>query len=95
MLPQEYINLYDKFADDIFQYCYLKVSDRAQAKEILQHTFMRTWEFAQQFTTEDFPKIFYRTADELIDRHRLVTAMKPILNPGLKIKPRTKAKKLL
>ncbi len=41
----EFIKAYDMYADAIFRYCFFRVYSRAQAEEITQDAFMKTWEY--------------------------------------------------
>lgn len=39
-----FLNTYDAYADAIFRFCSLKVSDRERAQDLTQETFMRYWQ---------------------------------------------------
>jgi RNA polymerase sigma-70 factor (ECF subfamily) len=39
-----FLEVYDRYADDIFRFCVLKVSNRETAQDIAQETFMRYWQ---------------------------------------------------
>ena len=75
----EYIKAYDEFSDAIFRYCYLKVSNREKAKDIMQDTFIKVWEYINK---DDAPAIsnirafLYKTAGNLvIDEYRKKKAL--------------------
>jgi RNA polymerase sigma-70 factor (ECF subfamily) len=40
-----FLKAYDEYADALFRHCYLHLSDREQAKDLVQETFMKTWEY--------------------------------------------------
>jgi len=40
-----FIKAYDEYSDAIFRYCLFRVFDREKAKELMQETFTKTWEF--------------------------------------------------
>lgn len=42
---QIFIEAYDEHADAIFRYCLFRVYDREKAKELMQETFTKTWEY--------------------------------------------------
>lgn len=40
----EFLRTYDTYADDIYRFCVLKVSNREQAQDLTQEVFMRFWQ---------------------------------------------------
>lgn len=69
-----YEKIYDEFADAIFRYCYLKVSDREKAKDIMQDTFIKVWRHFNNKNNKEIMNIrafLYKTASNLIiDQYR-------------------------
>ncbi len=64
---KEFLKAYDELSDPLFRYCYLRLFNRARAKEIMQETFTRTWEYLGKGSSIDNMKAFlYRTARNLI-----------------------------
>ena len=62
----EFIAAYDAHADAIFRYCYFKVYDRERAKDLMQETFTKTWEYlARGREVEALRPFLYRTAHNL------------------------------
>jgi RNA polymerase sigma-70 factor (ECF subfamily) len=62
-LQKEFEKAYDLYADAIFRHCYLRVSDRELAKDLMQETFMKTWEYlASGKDIDDVRPFLYRTA---------------------------------
>ena len=58
---------YDEYSDAIFRHCYFRVFNRELAKELVQETFMRTWEYISQGNNVDNVRAFlYRVANNLI-----------------------------
>lgn len=58
-----YIAAYDQYAEPIFRYCYYRVYDRERARDLMQETFTRTWEYLRRGNTVDNLRAFlYRTA---------------------------------
>lgn len=58
---------YEEYADAIFRHCYFHTFRREDAKEIMQETFMKTWEYiASGKEVEQVRPFLYRTATNLI-----------------------------
>lgn len=66
------IEAYDKFSDAIFRHCYLRVSDREKARDIMQDTFTRTWQYmVGGREIKNLKAFLFRTANNLIiDEYR-------------------------
>lgn len=61
------MRIYDEFADAIFRHCYLRVSDRERAKELVQETFIRAWNYLSEGKkVEQMRALLYRMANNLI-----------------------------
>ena len=41
---EQFIAVYDRYADDLFRFCILKVSSRVVAEDLTQEVFMRFWQ---------------------------------------------------
>lgn len=58
---------YDQYADAIFRHCYLRLSDRERAKEIMQDAFIKAYEYAGKGNQiENVRALLYRIANNLI-----------------------------
>lgn len=68
----QFLKAYDDLADPIYRHCYYRVSDRERARDIMQETFTRTWEYISRNGHIDNLRAFlYRTAHNLIvDEYR-------------------------
>lgn len=69
---EQLLEAYDLYADAIFRHCALRVSDRELAKDLMQDTFMKTWEFMAGGKSKDIENIrafLYRIANNLIIDH--------------------------
>ena len=44
IITKEFTELYASESDAIFRYCYFRINDREQAKDIIQEAFMRVWD---------------------------------------------------
>lgn len=69
---RQFIEAYDALASDIFRYCYRKISDRETAKDLMQQSFTKTWDYlAKGGVIESFKPFLYRVADNVItDQYR-------------------------
>lgn len=66
-LEQELEKAYNEYADAIFRHCYFRLFDRERGKELMQETFMRTWNFlCDGKTIENMRAFLYRIANNLI-----------------------------
>ena len=64
---EQFLRIYDEFADAIFRHCYLRVSDRERAKELAQETFIRAWKYLSEGKKVDQMRaLLYRMANNLI-----------------------------
>lgn len=69
-LEQKLLSAYNQYADAIFRHCYFRVSDKGKAEDIMQETFMKTWQ--QIVRGEDIREMrafLYRVANNLIIDH--------------------------
>lgn len=71
--PQEaFLKCYDEQADALFRFCTFKVNDRELAKDLVQDTFMKTWEYiAAGNKVENVKAFLYKTLNHaIIDYYR-------------------------
>lgn len=65
--PQAFTDLFDRYAQPIFRHCYFHVRNAQMAEDLLQETFVRTWEYLATGKHISNEKAFlYRTASNLI-----------------------------
>lgn len=58
---------YEAYADAIFRHCYFRVFNRDRAKELMQETFMKTWEYLSKGEKVDNIRAFlYKVANNLV-----------------------------
>lgn len=72
-MEKEFLKAYNDFADAIFRYCYFRVGDREAAKDIMQETFTKTWQYIviKEGEVENIRAFLYKIATNLIiDRSR-------------------------
>lgn len=63
----EFSDAYHEHKDAIFRHCYFHTFDREQAKDVLQETFVKTWEYlAAGNELKNIRAFLYRVATNLI-----------------------------
>ncbi|MEA2715166.1 MAG: hypothetical protein QOG91_194 [Candidatus Parcubacteria bacterium] len=69
---QQLEQAYHDHADALFRFCLYKLSDREQAKDLLQETFVRAWQFlSRDGTVDNFKAFLYKIMSNLIiDEYR-------------------------
>ena len=61
-----FIESYEKYANDIFRYCVYRVFDRERAKELMQESFTKTWQYMGKDKEIDNMRAFlYKVAHNL------------------------------
>ncbi len=72
-LKAEFTKAYDEYADAIFRHCYFRISDRERARDLMQETFIKTWDYIlkNDERIDNLRAFLYRTANNLvIDEYR-------------------------
>lgn len=69
---EHFIKAYDEFSDAIFRHCFFKLNSRELAKDAMQDTFMKTWEYiTQKGEIKNIKAFLYQVANNLIiDQYR-------------------------
>ncbi|MEY4723588.1 MAG: hypothetical protein RLZZ324_1101 [Candidatus Parcubacteria bacterium] len=66
-IHDEFLKAYDALSDAIFRHCYYRCFDREHAKELMQETFMKTWEkLAAGDEILNLKAFLYRVAGNLV-----------------------------
>jgi RNA polymerase sigma-70 factor, ECF subfamily len=66
-LESQLSDAYDEYADAIFRHCYFRLHERELGKDMMQQTFMKTWEYLSTGKeVENMRAFLYRTANNLI-----------------------------
>lgn len=66
-IEKQFLKSYDDIADPLFRYCYFRIGDRERAKDLVQESFMKTWQYLSQGNTVDNIRAFlYRVARNAI-----------------------------
>lgn len=62
-----FLAAYDQHADAIYRHCYFRVFSRARAEELVQETFMKTWQYiAGGKEVKNIRAFLYQVANNLI-----------------------------
>ncbi len=71
-LSQEFGDAYERYSDELFRHCSLRLSDRERALELMQETFVRAWQYVQRGEeVREIRPFLYRTLRNLIiDEYR-------------------------
>ena len=65
--PLAFPEAYHEYKDAIFRHCYFHVFDREHAKDLLQETFIKTWQYLTEGHDIDNVRAFlYRVATNLV-----------------------------
>ena len=69
-ITDDFMKAYENYSDAIFRHCYFRLYDRERATEMMQETFVRTWE--QVRTGREIKNVrafLYRVANNLVIDH--------------------------
>jgi RNA polymerase sigma-70 factor (ECF subfamily) len=71
-LRQRFSDAYERYSDELFRHCSLRLSDRERALELTQECFLKTWQYIERGEkVEEFRPFLYRTLRNLIiDEYR-------------------------
>lgn len=62
-----FLKAYDDYSQAIFRYCYFRVFDREQARDLVQETFMKTWEYlASGKEVQNLRAFLYKVANNMV-----------------------------
>jgi len=64
---QELLAHYDLLADSLFRHCYFRTNDREVAKDIIQDTFIKSWQYVKKGKRiENIKAFLYKVTNNLI-----------------------------
>ena len=90
--PEQFTKAYEAYADAIFRHCFFRVRNREIALDLMQETFLKTWQHIQRASAEiaNIRPFLYTVANNLvIDRSRkkreasLESLLEQGFNPGV------------
>lgn len=69
---EQFMKAYDELSDAIFRHCWFRIGDRERAKDLMQDTFTKSWQYISEGTEVSNLKGFlYKVANNLIiDEYR-------------------------
>jgi RNA polymerase sigma-70 factor (ECF subfamily) len=64
--------IYELHADAVFRFASIKLSDREKAKDVVQESFVKLWEYMSSEVTVDNPKalLFRIASNSIVDHYR-------------------------
>jgi RNA polymerase sigma-70 factor (ECF subfamily) len=69
-MEQQFTKACEDYSDALFRYCFLKVSDREIAKDLVQETFMKTWSYlVKGEKVQNIRAFFYKILGNLVVDH--------------------------
>jgi RNA polymerase sigma-70 factor (ECF subfamily) len=78
---------YDEFADAIYRHCYFRVFQKERAEELVQETFVKTWQYLVNGQSVNNLRAFlYRVANNLIvdeSRRKKETSLEALQDQGV------------
>src|SRR3989344_6356784 len=86
--PKEplFLKAYDQYADALFRYCYLRLYDRTEARDMVQETFLRTWRYlGEKGPIENIRAFLYKIATNLIinkNQRKRATSLEALAEKG-------------
>lgn len=85
-LLDEFSDVYQEYKDAIFRHCYFRTLNREQAKDILQDTFIKTWQYlASGHKIDNMRAFLYKVATNLIindSRHKKSVSLEALQEAG-------------
>lgn len=66
-LQRQFLESYDELSDAIFKHCFFRVSDREVALDLMQESFLKTWQYLSKGNDiHDVKAFVYRVANNMI-----------------------------
>src|SRR3989338_6519305 len=71
-IMEQFEKAYDELSDAIFRHCWFRIGDREKAKDLMQDTFTKSWQYISQGTqVKNLRPFLYKVANNLIiDEYR-------------------------
>ncbi len=93
-----FIEAYDLYSDAIYRHCYFRVFKKARAEELVQVTFMKTWEYIKKGNEiENIRAFLYKVANNLIideSRKRKEESLDDLLDQNIFMEPSYREEKI-
>lgn len=93
-MEKDFLVAFDEHSDALFRHCFLRLRDREIAKDVVQETFAKTWDYLSKGKKVDHMRAFlFRVANNLIvdttRRKRSVSLDNMIEADGFEVKDET------
>jgi RNA polymerase sigma-70 factor (ECF subfamily) len=93
-MEKDFLVAFDEHSDALFRHCFVRLRDREIAKDVVQETFAKTWDYLAKGKKVDHMRAFlYRVANNLIvdtvRRKRSVSLDNMIEADGFEVKDET------
>lgn len=89
-MEEQFLQAYDELADGIFRHCYFRIYDYERARELMQETFTRAWEYlAKGKKVQNLKAFIYKIATNIIideTRKKKTVSLEEIIEQGTEIK---------
>src|SRR3989344_8504478 len=71
-IMEQFMKAYDELSEAIFRHCWFRIGDREKAKDLMQDTFTRSWQYISEGTkVNNLRPFLYKVANNLIiDEYR-------------------------
>lgn len=90
-MKQKLIDAFDAHSDAIYRHCYFRVFKKTRAEELVQETYMKTWDYMKKGNKIDNVRAFlYKVANNLIideSRKRKEESLDDLLEQNIFIEP--------
>ncbi len=69
-VEKQFLAAYDAYAGALYKHCFFRVYSAARAEELVQDTFMKTWDYLRKgHEIDNWRAFLYKTANNLIIDH--------------------------
>lgn len=66
-IEAKFLAAYDEWADAIYRHCFFRVYSKERAEELVQDTFMKTWQYLEKGNeVENLKAFLYKVANNLV-----------------------------
>ncbi len=86
---ESFLRAYEDYADAVFRHCYFRTFNRERARDIMQDTFAKTWEYLSQGkSVENLRAFLYKVANNIIidqSRRKQVSSLDDLMEQGFDV----------
>lgn len=92
-LTTHFIEVYDQYADELYRFCFFKVSDSERAQDLVQDTFTRYWQALRKNSNIEHPRalLFTIARNRVTDwyRKKKETSLDELQEEGIEFSGKT------